>query len=81
MDRELNLLGLSKTGKKIPIEVGLSMLIHDAKKRTLATVVDVTDRVQRIHEVEVQKEKDKFFAHMSHEIRTPMNGILGFIDH
>ena len=77
MDRELNLLGLSKTGKKIPIEVGLSMLIHDAKKRTLATVVDVTDRVQRIHEVEVQKEKDKFFAHMSHEIRTPMNGVIG----
>jgi len=43
----------------------------------LATVVDVTDRVQRIQEVEMQKEKDRFFAHMSHEIRTPMNGVIG----
>jgi PAS domain S-box-containing protein len=75
--RGLDLFGLSKTGKKIPIEVGLSMLIHDEERRTLATVVDVTDRVQRIQEVEMQKEKDRFFAHMSHEIRTPMNGVIG----
>ena len=46
--------------------------------RSLAVIIDVTERRQQEQLEESNRAKDAFIAHMSHELRTPLNSILGF---
>ncbi len=78
---ELELYGLKKNGELIPVEVGLSKIEGAAGSRMLATIVDISDRIRRLREEEIQREKDNFFASMSHELRTPLTAIIGNSDY
>ena len=79
---------LTKSGKKIPVELSLHYFQYDGKHMVFATVRDIRERIKYIRKLKKAKEKaegsDKlksaFLANISHEIRTPMNGIIGFTD-
>jgi len=72
------------------IDVLLSAITEQDKSgqivRSLAVLVDVTERKQAEKALQQAKEaaevasqaKSQFLANMSHELRTPLNGILGY---
>ncbi|NER96219.1 MAG: AAA family ATPase [Symploca sp. SIO1B1] len=74
----------------IIIDVLLSGIVEKDKSgqivRSLAVLVDVTERMQAEKALQQAKEaaevanhaKSQFLANMSHELRTPLNGILGY---
>ncbi len=70
---------VSKDGKIID---GLLSAISEREQgkviRSLAVIIDVTERRQKEQLEEANRAKDAFIAHMSHELRTPLNSILGF---
>ncbi|MFZ5720587.1 MAG: ATP-binding protein [Pseudomonadota bacterium] len=78
-------VGLSKTGETIPVEVGLSKLPTEHGLIFTAIVRDISERrrteaalTQAAQEAKAANEaKSAFLAAMSHEIRTPLNGVLG----
>lgn len=75
MDQQIR--GLKKTGDQIPVELGFSTILQYGQRKVLATAVDISDRINRLRDEEIQKEKDDFFASMSHELRTPLTSIIG----
>ncbi len=81
MGMDYQLFGRSKEGEHIPVEIGLAPIITaESETQILASVVDISDRINRLKQEEVQKEKDNFLATMSHELRTPLAAILGHCD-
>ena len=84
----IELAGLHKNGKLIPIELSLSFWEKSSEKFFTGIIRDITERKQSEEELikaklkaeESDRLKSAFLANMSHEIRTPMNGILGFTE-
>jgi len=82
---DLNQEALNSAGESIPVEVGLSPLETDEGLHMLASVRDISDRLEAARAlqkakdiaVEANKSKSDFLANMSHEIRTPMNAVIG----
>ncbi len=76
------LFGLTKRGEMIPVEVGLSPITYGNEEGILATVVDISSRIQLQQErLRLEQERmdarDEFMASMSHELRTPLTSIIG----
>lgn len=73
-----------KSGRSIPVEVGLAPIIAGGRRLIQAAVIDITARKAAEHKLREQAEqlalanryKSEFLANMSHELRTPLNSIL-----
>jgi signal transduction histidine kinase len=80
MGQGRELWGLSKDGRRIPVEVALNPIDGEEETNILASVVDISER----HRVQVErerllreaqnsvKERDQFLSIASHELRTPL---------
>ncbi|MFC3070597.1 ATP-binding protein [Phenylobacterium soli] len=85
MNARSEVLGLTRDGRVIPLEVGLSRLATAEGTIFTALVRDVSERrdaeaALALAATEAQaanQAKSAFLAAMSHEIRTPLNGVLG----
>jgi PAS domain S-box-containing protein len=85
MSARSEVMGLTKQGQVLPLEVGLSRVSTPEGIIFTAIVRDLTE--QRRGEAELEqavaeaqaanRAKSAFLAAMSHEIRTPLNGVLG----
>ena len=76
---------LTKTGRKVPVEISLSALEQDSELLVTAAVRDITLRLAyedalveaREKAIAANDAKSEFLANMSHEIRTPINAVIG----
>ena len=79
MDNGAALYGLHKSGRKFPMEVGLTPIETLQGMMTLCTVVDVTER-KRAEEaiIAANRELEAFTYTVSHDLRTPVRTMAGF---
>jgi signal transduction histidine kinase len=80
------MIGLSKSGNKIYLEVSASEIIWKGKPAVQGIYRDITERKKaEEHLIKAKNDAEKsdrlkteFLAQMSHEIRTPLNNILTY---
>ena len=85
MSNRQDVTGLTKDGRLVPIEVGLSKLTTRTGMIYTAIIRDISESVtaeaalnQAVSEATAANAaKSAFLAAMSHEVRTPLNGVLG----
>ncbi|WP_232675905.1 cell wall metabolism sensor histidine kinase WalK [Nocardioides sp. R-C-SC26] len=79
--RPMGLLQLSATrrdGSEFPAEISLASIEGETGRHTVATVRDVTSRLEL--EAEADRMRDEFLATVTHELRTPLTSILGYAE-
>jgi PAS domain S-box-containing protein len=76
MGREVE--GLRRDGTTFPLELALSEVRGNGRRRFTGIVRDITARKQAEQALlRADALKDEFLANTSHELRTPLNGIIG----
>ena len=74
--RELE--GLRRDGTTFPLDLALSEVRGNGRRRFTGIVRDITVRKQAEQALlRADALKDEFLANTSHELRTPLNGIIG----
>ena len=74
--RELE--GLRRDGTTFPLELALSEVRGNGRRRFTGIIRDITVRKQAEQALlRADALKDEFLANTSHELRTPLNGIIG----
>ena len=79
---------ISKSGKRLPLEVSASYIPYKDGIANQGTIRDLSENKKYESELirakEVAEESDRlkstFLAAMSHELRTPLNAVIGFSD-
>lgn len=85
MSNRQDVTGLTKDGRLVPIEVGLSKLATRSGVIFTAIIRDISESLQTETALNqavsdataANAAKSAFLASMSHEVRTPLNGVLG----
>ncbi len=75
------LFGRHKSGRLIPVEIGLQPIVSGGDAFVIASVVDITFR--RNAEAEIQRktqEIEEFSYRTSHDLRSPLKSIVGIAD-
>jgi PAS domain S-box-containing protein len=73
------LKGRREDGTDFPTEASISCFEGKDGFQYTLIVRDVSDRVQRQHDLErAMTSRSRFYASMSHELRTPINAVLGY---
>lgn len=80
--------GISKSGKKLPLEVSVNYIPYKEGFASQGIIRDISQTKK--HETELIEAKENaeesdrlksvFLATMSHELRTPLNAVIGFSD-
>ncbi len=73
-----------KSGRSIPVEIGLAPILVAGERYIKAAIVDITERKDAERKLQEQSQqlimanryKSEFLANMSHELRTPLNSVL-----
>jgi two-component system CheB/CheR fusion protein len=85
MASRLDLVGLTKEGKEIPLEISLVPMEINGESFSVQGILDVSIRREAVAARNAKetaelanRTKSKFLANMSHEIRTPLSAIVGF---
>ncbi len=63
--------GLKKNGETVPIELSVSTLTLNDRRRYIGVVRDITERRA------IEQMRDQFVSTVSHEMRTPLTSIRG----
>ena len=83
--RTFEAVQLSKSGRRIPVELTVTFFTYGGQELLCASARDITVRQRILAELSATRDvalesvrlKGQFLANMSHEIRTPMNGVIG----
>ena len=76
------LFGKHKSGKLIPVEIGLQPICFDNENFVISSIVDVSQRRAIEKKIEVQSDEIKEFAYRtSHDLKSPLLTMGGLVDY
>jgi len=71
----------TKSGERIPVEVNSTLIPYRGETAILATARDISDRVEREHELQRQNERlEELASVVSHDLRSPLNVAAGRLE-
>jgi PAS domain S-box-containing protein len=77
--KTVEVTGLNKKGKEVPIEISLSSRKTGDTYIATAIMRDITERKEAEEKLrQIDQMKSEFLSNVSHELRTPLQSISGF---
>ena len=71
LGKEIELSAMRKNGETFTIELAISQISHQGKRRFIAVIRDIEERKR------IEQMKNEFISTVSHELRTPLTAIAG----